>query len=260
MGHIVAYTSCMYGGKTKALLEDLNDAMRIQEIPCVLFKPRIDKRFGDDAVVRSHDRIYQFLAEVVDSVSEIRRYLSSRPNIKRAYLEEGNLMDHDLVQLCRDVVDPSNKLVLVIATLMQTFAREPFPLRVPGARRTTDSRLTIADALAYSSEIHTLTKARCVYKDADGNKCNRPAHYTQRLVDGVPAPRTDIVLAIAASTDHPEVGEDGYSRSYTCVCDEHGIILDNWLQHKEGLRIKEEEGENFNYFRSTLPIFNGSRN
>jgi thymidine kinase len=125
----------------------------------ILVKPAIDDRYSVDEVV-SHEG-QRMAARVVRTPDSI---LQLAAGVDAVGVDEGQFLDDSLIDVCEELVDAGVRVV--IAGLDMTYRQEPFG---PMPR-----------LLAMADEVAKL-KAVC-------HGCGEAAMYTQRLVDGAPAP------------------------------------------------------------------------
>jgi len=168
-------TGCMFSGKTDELIRRL-ERVRIAGRNILLFKPTIDDRYADAAVVTHYGR--EFAAhqlppgeETLDQLIEI---VGADAFAKAAVIafDEGNFFTDRLTDLCQELVAMSKRVI--VAGLDLTFAEEPF-----GPMGTLMSLADRVDKL----------QAVCV-------QCGGVATRSQRLIDGVPAPTDGPVIQV----------------------------------------------------------------
>jgi thymidine kinase len=150
------YVGTMFGGKTEAMIKDLEKA-RFSRLYPILFKPRRDNR-TNGAWTKSHSAL-QFPAKIVNSSEEVFRYISRRNRV--VGFEELQFFESDILPVIIRLVEEQKKWVIG-AALDLDFRGQPFP--------TTTLLMPQADRLRKKNAICT--------------KCgNRYARYSQRLVD-----------------------------------------------------------------------------
>lgn len=160
-------TGCMFSGKTDELIRRL-ERVRISGRSILLFKPSIDDRYADTAIVTHYGRefaAYQLTPgeETVDQLVEIvGAEALAEANV--IAFDEGNFFTERLTMLCQDLVSAGKRVI--VAGLDLTFAEEPFGPMGP--------LMSLADRV-------DKLQAVCV-------KCGGVATRSQRLIDGKPAP------------------------------------------------------------------------
>jgi thymidine kinase len=160
-------TGCMFSGKTDELIRRL-ERVRISGRSILLFKPSIDDRYADAAIVTHYGR--EFAAhqltpgeETLDQlVAVVGADALAAANV--IAFDEGNFVTERLTDLCQDLVAAGKRVI--VAGLDLTFAEEPFGPMGP--------LMSLADRV-------DKLQAVCV-------KCGGVATRSQRLIDGQPAP------------------------------------------------------------------------
>jgi len=168
-------TGCMFSGKTEELIRRL-ERVRIAGRSILLFKPTIDDRYSDKAVLTHYGREFpayelepgqETYQRLLDTVGE--KALDAASVIA---FDEGNFYSEKIVELCQVLVKQGKRVI--VAGLDLTFAEEPF-----GAMPTLMSLADRVDKL----------QAVCV-------QCGGVATRSQRLVNGAPARRDDPVIQV----------------------------------------------------------------
>jgi thymidine kinase len=174
-GRLEVITGCMFSGKTEELIRRL-ERVRIARKNIVLFKPTIDTRYSQRAIVTHYGR--QFSAHLLPSGDEelhVLDEIAGAGQIDAATVvafDEGNFFSDKLPKLCEALVEHGKRVI--VAGLDLTFAGEPFgPM---------PTLMALADEVA---KLHAV----CV-------KCGGEATRTQRLIDGKPAPPSDEVIKV----------------------------------------------------------------
>ncbi len=177
-GRLEVITGCMFSGKTEELIRRL-ERVRIARKEIVLFKPTIDNRYSESAIVTHYGR--QFAAHLLppgeESLSMLERIVSQGA-IESATVvafDEGNFFSSKLPKLCEELVARGKRVI--VAGLDLTFAGEPFG--------------PMPALMALADEVDKL-HAVCV-------KCGGEATRSQRLIDGEPAPATDDVIKVGGT-------------------------------------------------------------
>ena len=177
-GKLEVITGCMFSGKTEELIRRL-ERVRIARKEIVLFKPTIDTRYSERAIVTHYGREFSahLLSPGEESFSALERTVG-RDAIEAATViafDEGNFFSDKLPGLCEDLVARGKRVI--VAGLDLTFAGEPFgPM---------PALMALADDV---DKLHAV----CV-------KCGGEATRSQRLIDGKPAPASDTVIKVGGT-------------------------------------------------------------
>ena len=177
-GKLEVITGCMFSGKTEELIRRL-ERVRIARKQIVLFKPTIDNRYSERAVVTHYGR--EFAAHLLPPGEELLSSLESivgAETIETATVvafDEGNFFSDKLPTLCEHLVARGKRVI--VAGLDLTFAGEPFgPM---------PALMALADDV---DKLHAV----CV-------KCGGEATRSQRLIDGKPAPASDTIIKVGGT-------------------------------------------------------------
>jgi len=142
----------MFSGKTEELIRRMRRA-RIARQRVEIFKPALDDRFSDDAVV-SHDESV-IPSTPVDTASQILLLAGSAEVIG---VDEAQFFDLSLVEVCQQLARDGRRVI--VAGLDQDYLGRPFE-PVP-------QLMAVAE---YVTKLHAI----CVV-------CGDPANHSQRLV------------------------------------------------------------------------------
>jgi thymidine kinase len=148
----------MFSGKSEELMRRLRRVGYARKT-AILVKPAIDDRYSVDEVVSHEGR--RMAARVVRTPEAIVQLAAGADVVG---VDEGQFLDDSLIDVCRELVERGVRVV--IAGLDLDYRQEPFG---PMPR-----------LLAMADEVAKL-KAVC-------HSCGEAAMFTQRLVDGAPAP------------------------------------------------------------------------
>jgi len=169
-GWIEVVCGSMFSGKSEELIRRIRRAQYAkQEI--VVFKPQIDKRYSENAVV-SHNGT-TVIASALSNSSEIKKYLVSNYDI--VAIDEAQFFDDGIVDVVMELADQGYRVI--IAGLDQDFRGEPF------------GPMPLLMAVA---ENVTKLQAVCTV-------CGSSASRTQRLINGTPAGFDDPVILVGAA-------------------------------------------------------------
>jgi len=168
-------TGCMFSGKTEELIRRL-ERVRIAGRKILLFKPTIDDRYAEAAVVTHYGREFaahqlppgeETLDKLIDIVGN-----EALAECSVIAFDEGNFFSDRLTDLCQELVAMGKRVI--VAGLDLTFAEEPFGPMGP--------LMSLADRV-------DKLQAVCV-------KCGGVATRSQRLIDGQPAPTDGPVIQV----------------------------------------------------------------
>lgn len=169
-GWIEVVCGSMFSGKSEELIRRVKRAQFAKQ-QIAVFKPEIDDRYSDEAVV-SHNGT-TVIANPVASSSHIEEFDKSHYDI--IAIDEAQFFDDGIVETVMALADEGFRVI--IAGLDQDFRGEPF------------GPMPLLMAVA---EHVTKLQAVCTV-------CGSPASRTQRLIDGVPAGYDDPVILVGAS-------------------------------------------------------------
>jgi thymidine kinase len=151
-GWIEVVTGSMFSGKSEELIRRIRRA-QIARQKVQLFKPRVDNRYGSDAIV-SHSEM-RLPSEVVGSADEILQRVEEDTEV--VGIDEGQFFDAHLVDVADTLADRG--LRVIVAGLDQDYMGRPFePM----------------PQLIAVAEYVDKTLAICM-------RCGAPANRTQRL-------------------------------------------------------------------------------
>ncbi|HLS36209.1 MAG TPA: thymidine kinase [Bacillota bacterium] len=172
-GWVEVICGSMFSGKSEELIRRVRRA-KYGNLSTVVFKPVIDDRYKDDAVVTHNGST--IIAIPIESPEEIHNHIDK--DIDVVGIDEAQFFDEHLI----DVVDKLAKdgLRVIVAGLDTNFRGEPFGI--------------MPDLMAYS-ELVTKLNAICPI-------CSSPASRTQRLIDGKPASYDEPVILVGASESY----------------------------------------------------------
>ena len=191
MGTLEVITGCMFSGKTEELIRRL-ERVRIARGKALLFKPTIDDRYSEKAVVTHYGREFEALplkpgSESLSRLAEIAGEEALRGCSVVAF-DEGNFFSKNLSELCERLVNLGKRVI--VAGLDLTFAEEPFD--------------PIPTLMALADQVDKL-HAVCI-------KCGGNATRSQRLIDGSPAPTDDPVIKVGGLGTYEARCRDCYEK------------------------------------------------
>lgn len=150
----------MYCGKSSELIRLMVRA-EVAGKKVAIFKPAVDDRDADDAVVSRHGN--SFPAFPVSSSTEVLAMASAYDVIA---IDEAQFFDEGIVAVVEELAEGGSWVI--VAGLDLDFRRQPFG--------------SMAELMVRAEFVEKL-QAVC-------HRCGGPAFFTQRLVDGKPAPFT----------------------------------------------------------------------
>ncbi len=175
MPQLEVITGCMFSGKTEELIRRL-ERVRIAKGSVLLFKPTIDDRYSETAVVTHYGREFEayLLSPGKETIGELERLVGADALSDASVIafDEGNFFSEIFPSLCEELVARDKRVI--VAGLDLTFAGEPFgPMPI---------------LMALADRVDKL-QAVCV-------KCGGVATRSQRLIDGRPAPKDGPVIQV----------------------------------------------------------------
>lgn len=188
----------MFCGKTEELIRRL----RREEIAgrdVVIFKPAIDSRY-DLVQVSSHNRS---TLPAIPINATIEMYQRVTPHTNVIGIDEVQFLNDTVIDFCLEQVERERKVIC--SGLNLDFRGEPF--------RFMNSQKHIGYLMAHA--MNTTLRAICMYEDAAAKdsiaamRCGAEADFTQRLIDGRPAPYDSPLVVV------------GSKESYEARCRKH---------------------------------------
>lgn len=160
----------MFSGKTDELIRRLRRAT-IARQKIQVFKPAIDDRYNEDKIT-SHAGT-EFDAKPVDTVQELEALIEEDTSV--VGIDEAQFFKDDIAPLVQKIADQGKRVI--VAGLDSDFRGEPFgPMPILMAQ---------ADRL---DKVHAICMT-----------CGNKANFTQRLVDGKPAPFDEPQVVVGAA-------------------------------------------------------------
>lgn len=169
-GWVEVVCGSMFSGKSEELIRRVRRAHFAKQ-KIVVFKPKIDNRYSEEAVV-SHNGT-SFIAKPVSSSTEIFQHVDV--DIDVIAIDEVQFFDAEIVNVIQHLANSGYRVIA--AGLDQDFRGEPFG-QMP--------------ALMAIAETVTKLQAVCTV-------CGSPASRTQRLINGEPASYDDPIILVGAS-------------------------------------------------------------
>lgn len=163
----------MFSGKSEELIRRVKRATYAKQEVRV-FKPVIDNRYSEDAVV-SHNGT-SMTSYAISSAADIWDHISESTDV--VAVDEVQFFDQEIVEVLSSLADKGYRVIA--AGLDMDFRGEPFGV-VPNI-------MAIAESV-------TKLQAVC-------SVCGSPASRTQRLIDGKPASYDDPVILVGAAESY----------------------------------------------------------
>ncbi|AUZ28201.1 thymidine kinase [Bacillus cabrialesii] len=163
----------MFSGKSEELIRRVKRATYAKQEVRV-FKPVIDNRYSEDAVV-SHNGT-SMTSYAISSAADIWDHISESTDV--IAVDEVQFFDKDIVGVLSSLADKGYRVIA--AGLDMDFRGEPFGV--------------VPDIMAIAESV-TKLQAVC-------SVCGSPASRTQRLIDGKPASYDDPVIMVGASESY----------------------------------------------------------
>jgi len=169
-GWVEVICGSMFSGKSEELIRRVRRAQFAKQ-KIAVFKPKIDNRYSDEAVV-SHNGT-SFIALPIAHSTEIFHHIDN--DIDLIAIDEVQFFDDEVVKVIQHLADSGYRVIA--AGLDQDFRGEPFGTM---------------PALMAIAELVTKLQAVCAV-------CGSPASRTQRLINGDPASYDDPIILVGAS-------------------------------------------------------------
>lgn len=189
IGRIEVITGCMFSGKTEELIRRLHQ-LQFAKQHYLLFKPAIDDRYGKLKVKTHYGRELDawVLIEGQESIEGMVAVTGKEAFDKADVIafDETNFFSKDLPKLCESLTKLGKRVI--VSGLDRTFLGDPF--------------IPMPDLLALADSFIKLN-AVCVI-------CGKPATRTQRLIDGNPAPRDDVLIKVGGKGEYEARCPDCY--------------------------------------------------
>lgn len=199
-GYFEVYCGPMKSGKSLEILSRANK-LSVAEIPYIAFKPDSDtrdKKKSGDIIIKSRFGSISINCIVIpeNNPQALFEYLK---NEKVIIFDEIQFFDKKIVDVVRELIRYDKNVIG--AGLDTDFRGEPFG--------------HMPELLAISQYVKKLSSF-CEYKPYQGSdKCNHTAHYTQRLINGQPAPYDSPIKIIEHSNN---------KETYEARCLEHHFV------------------------------------
>ncbi|MCI4138734.1 thymidine kinase [Bacillus vallismortis] len=163
----------MFSGKSEELIRRVKRATYAKQEVRV-FKPVIDNRYSEDAVVSHNGTSMKSYA--ISAAADIWAHISESTDV--IAVDEVQFFDEEIVEVLSSLADKGYRVIA--AGLDMDFRGEPFGV--------------VPDIMAIAESV-TKLQAVC-------SVCGSPASRTQRLIDGKPASYDDTVILVGASESY----------------------------------------------------------
>lgn len=180
----------MFSGKTEELIR-LIERSEYAKRTILVFKPKLDDRWGEVDKIRSHSgkEWEAFPAQTPADILEfVLNYIETLPKPDMIFIDEIQFFDDSIVEAVEAILELD--IPVTYAGLSTDFRGEPFG--------------SMPTLLSLSDEINRTT-AIC-------NTCGNEATKTQRLINGKPANYTDPIILI------------GDKEQYEARCPKHHVV------------------------------------
>lgn len=185
-GVIEGFCGPMASGKSSALLKRVDPLRWIHGKDFIGFKPGTDNRSKH---CRSSENFIDWIYIPADKPEAMLDYITKNHDL--VAIDEAQFFDSGIVKTVLDL--QKNMKNIIFAGLDSDFRGEPF-----GAMK---------ELMFHANE---LTKLHAIC-----NSCGEPAYYTQRLIDGKPAPYDSPIVSIEGK---------GNKETYESRCFKHHIV------------------------------------
>ncbi len=188
-------TGPMFSGKSEELIRRVRRAV-IAGQKVQVFKPALDHRRGVN-YVSTFDNI-KIDATPLDYSEEILTNI--KEGVSVIGIDELHFFDDTIIEVIDELC--SRGLRVIVTCLNLDFRAEPFPFR--------DSKRTVAEVVLRADQIDKISSI-CTY-NIDGKICGKQAVFSQRIINGKPAPYDAPTILIGAE------------ESYSVRCRDHYFI------------------------------------
>jgi len=169
-GWVEVVCGSMFSGKSEELIRRVRRAQYAKQ-KIAVFKPEIDNRYSDEAVVSHNGTSYH--ARPIKKSTDIFKYIDGDEDV--IAIDEVQFFDAEILKVIQHLANSGHRVIA--AGLDQDFRGEPFG-QMPAV-------MAIAENI-------TKLQAVCTV-------CGSPASRTQRLIDGRPASYDDPIILVGAS-------------------------------------------------------------
>lgn len=172
-GWIEVICGCMFAGKTEELIKRIK-VLQYAKKNVVAIKPSIDDRYSKDMIASHAGNLCKCICVDTKDLKIIEDLVDDE-KVDAVVIEEIQFFDYKIVDICERLAN--NKKRVIVAGLDTDFKGDPFE---------------VTAALLSKAEFITKLSAVCCV-------CGAPATKTQRLINGLPAKRTDPIILVGTS-------------------------------------------------------------
>jgi len=177
-------TGPMFSGKTEELLRRMRRE-RIAKKRVILFKPKLDKRYSLKSV-NTHYGSALHAVPVKDTAEMIKIINGMDQKPQLIGVDEVQFLDDKFIDFC---IKHKSEMDIIVSALNLDFKKEPFKFL--------NSNRHLGELMVHAQ--NSSLGAVCTHSD-NGKICGREAVYSQRLINGKPAPK-DSPLVLVGSVE-----------------------------------------------------------
>ncbi len=172
-GKLELITGPMFSGKTEELMRKIR-RLRIAKKVVSVFKPIIDTRYDKNSLASHNGQKLEAIC--ITTASEI--LLCRDLNANSVAIEEAQFFGSDILEVVNYLLDQG--VDVICAGLSRDFSGRPFG--------------SMPTLLVMAEEITSLSAVCTV--------CGDDAYFTQRIIDGKPAKKTDPIILVGATENY----------------------------------------------------------
>lgn len=185
------YYGPMKSGKSKRLIEYAGRCVD-NNLTYLAFKPKVDHRNG--SFISSRAFKHKIPAKQVSNshhlINHVQEYLDGDKIVNYVFIDEIMLLDSNILFVLEYLKE--NNIHLVASGLIRDFKNDPFILVSTDA--VDDSKISMLDVMEeFDMVIEFLAKC---------DVCGEDAEYSQRLINGVPAPQSAPQVSIEGDSEY----------------------------------------------------------
>ncbi len=173
-GYLEVYYGAMKSGKTKALLDRLEQISFLKGLGVLAVKPKVDSR---DNMIKSRNSKFEIETILIDENNPWKILDLVSDDIHVVAIDEAQFFSKDVVKVIEDLL--LRDINVLVAGLNTDFRGEPFG--------------PMGEILALSNKSYSLAGV------CDFEGCNKPGTRTQRLINGEPAHFDSPIVLIEGS-------------------------------------------------------------
>lgn len=184
----------MFAGKSTELVRRIKLA-KVSKYSFAVYNPAIDTRYGEGQIC-NHDKDSLITSLPVENSLALLNDVVGRKNVEKVFIDEAQFFDKGIIKIV-DFLVKELGINVTFSGLLHDFRGEVFG--------------PMGELVASAHRVTSL-ESICTFDLSDGNICNSPAYFTQRLIDGKPANYDSPVVLV------------GGAESYTARCAEHWFV------------------------------------